>query len=123
MLTGYLLSGTSTGGRTDDPQTQRVVEEAVQSFTRAFAPWSKADVSEAEKIKNLTNIMGHAMAFALWLFSQPSSFRYDWKPSVDVRDRSQHSIVIAPAVLKVTDSRGQALVRPLTVVSAVRGRV
>jgi hypothetical protein len=123
MLTGYLLSGTSAGVRADDPQTKRVVEEAVQSFTRTFAPWSKPDVTDAEKNKNLTDIVGHAVTFALWLFSQASSFKYDWKPSIDVRDRSQRSIVTAPAVLKVTDGRGEALVRPLSVVGAVRVRV
>jgi len=123
MLTGYLLSGTSAGVLVDDPKNKWIVEEAVQAFTRVFAPWSKPDVTDAEKNKNLTDIVGNAVAVALWLFSQPSSFKFDWKPPVDVRDRSQRSIVTVPAVLKVTDSRGQALSRPLSVVSAVRERV
>ena len=122
-MTGYLLSGTLAGVLVDDPQNKRVAEEAVQAFTRVFAPWSKPDVTDAEKNKNLTEIMGNAVTFALWLFSQPSSFKFDWKPPIDVRDRSQRSIVTAPAVLKVTDSRGQALSRPLSIVGAVRARV
>ena len=37
----------------DDPQNKRVVQEAVQAFTRVFAPWSKPDVTDAEKNKRL----------------------------------------------------------------------
>lgn len=123
MLTTYLRPDLVADTRTTNTQPDPALNDAVQSFTRVFAPWAKPDVPDAEKIKNLSDIVEEAVRFAMWLFSQPSSFKYDWKPAVDVRDRANRSVVTVPAVLKVTDNRGQALVRPVGVVGASRTRV
>jgi hypothetical protein len=123
MLTVYLRPDLLADTCATSAQPDPVLVDAVESFTRVFAPWSKPDVPNAEKIKNLSDIVGEAAKFAVWLFSQPSSFRYDWKPAIDVRDRASRTVVTAPAVLKVTDNQGQALTRPVGVVGASRARV
>lgn len=123
MLTAYLRPDLLSETRINNGQPDRALAEAVRSFTHVFAPWSKPEVPDAEKIKNLSDIMEEAIKFAVWLFSQPSSFKYDWKPAVDVRDRAIRSVVTVPAVLKVTENRGQALVRPVVIVDASRTRV
>jgi len=123
MLTVYLRPDVLADTRATSTQPDPALVGAVESFTRVFAPWSKPDVPDAEKIKNLSDIVDEAVKFAVWLFSQPSSFKYDWKPAVDVRDRANRTVVTAPAVLKVTDNRGQALTRPVSIVGASRARV
>jgi hypothetical protein len=123
MLTAYLRPDLLSDARTTNTQSDTALDDAVQNFTRVFAPWAKPDVPDAEKIKNLSDIIEEAVRFAVWLFSQPSSFEYDWKPAVDVRDRANRSVVTAPAMLKVTDNQGQALVRPVVIVGASSTRV
>jgi hypothetical protein len=123
MLTVYLRPDLLADTHTTSLQPVSALVDAVESFTRVFAPWSKPDVTDVEKIKNLSDIVDEAVKFAVWLFSQPSGFKYDWKPAVDVRDRANRTVVTAPAVLKVTDNQGQALTRPVTIVGASRARV
>jgi hypothetical protein len=123
MLTVYLRPDLLSETRATSTRPDPAIDEAVESFTRVFAPWAKPDVPGGEKIKNLGDIMDEAIKFAVWFFSQPSSFKYDWKPVVDVRDRANRTVVTVPALLKVTDNRGQALVRPVSIVSASRARV
>jgi hypothetical protein len=123
MLTAYLRPDLLSDTHISNRQPDVALDQAVQSFTHVFAPWAKPDVPDAERIKNLSDIVEEAAKFAVWLFSQPSSFEYDWKPAVDVRDRANRSVVTVPAVLKITDNRGQALVRPVVIVGASRTRV
>jgi hypothetical protein len=123
MLTAYLRPDLLSDNRATNAQPDPAREEAIQSFTRVFAAWAKPDVPDAEKLNNLSDIVEEAVRFAVWLFSQPASFKYDWKPAVDVRDRANRTVVTVPALIKVTDNRGQALVRPLGIVSASRTRV
>lgn len=122
-MTAYLRPELLSDTGATNAQPDRALEEAVQSFSRVFAPWAKPDVPDSERVKNLSDIVDGAVRFSMWLFSQPSNFKYDWKPLVDVRDRANRTVIIIPGLLKVTDNRGQALARPLSVVTASRSRV
>ncbi len=56
---------------------------------------------------NLTEIMKSAAEQGIWLFGQPSTFRFDWGNSSG--EEKGVVVVVAPALWKVADERGNLL--------------
>ncbi|KAI9870378.1 MAG: hypothetical protein M1830_004320 [Pleopsidium flavum] len=95
---------------TEDPsyisRRDRAVSEAVQAFSRAFKPWRNSKYRDEDRVRSLTEIMKSAADLGIWLFSQPSTFKFHWGGREDTKE---HTIVVAPALLKMADENAQSL--------------
>jgi hypothetical protein len=119
VLTAYLLPNPN-----DDTAyiTRRdsAISEVVQSLSHAFAPWANPKYPEQERIRSLTAILQSAADFGIFILSQPSRLEFRWE---DPMNGGSRAIVVAPAVVKVTDERGQRLRVAQTVAQAVTQQI
>lgn len=65
----------------------------------------------AQRRRNLEEILKRAASFAFILFSHPSFWTFDWQAN---HTHEPGSVVIFPALLQVTDESGQRHSRPRT---------
>lgn len=87
-------------------QRDRQISIIVQNFSIAFAPWQNPRYRDEERVHSLVAILKDAADKGIWLFSQPSEFQFQWQKL------SPSRIAVAPALVKVTDERGQVLGKP-----------
>lgn len=74
-------------------------------------------------MRNLAEILKHAADLGIWLFSQPSGFRFMWAAAGGKggRDGGRGTLVVLPGLVKESDEygkrlrEGQVLVRATTV--------
>lgn len=87
-------------------ERDRQINIIIQNFSIAFAPWQNPRYKDEERVHSLVAILKDAADKGIWLFSQPSEFQFQW------RKLSPSRIAVAPALVKVTDERGQILGKP-----------
>jgi hypothetical protein len=78
------------------------IRQALQLADTVLAHYANGAEQEA-RLRNLEEIMKRSARFGFLLFSQPSSFRFDWTSSVG------SGLVTFPALLQTTDEDGAAL--------------
>ena len=76
------------------------------SFSNAFAPWKNGKYRTIDRVRNLSEILKQAVDLGIWLFSQPSAFRFDWSTSTPWSTRE---ITVLPGLVKETDENGTQL--------------
>ena len=81
----------------------------VRVFSRAFAPWQKSKYKDEDRIRSLSAILKDAAGLGIWMFSQPSDLQLQWPRYSDI---GSNMVAIAPALVKLTDERGQILSEP-----------
>ena len=113
-LTAYLYSNspdTAYRARVDEQ-----IQNMATSFSNAFAPWRNRKYRSKDRVRNLSEILKQAADLGIWLFSQPSAFRFNWPTSTP---RSASEITVLPGLVKETDEKGiqlkdaQVLVEPV----------
>ena len=117
-LTAYLHS------RSPDNAAYRArVDEQIQnmatSFSNAFAPWKNGKYRSKDRVRNLSEILKQAADLGIWLFSQPSSFRFIWPTSTP---GSTSEITVLPGLIKETDEKGIQLKDAQDIVEPVMKR-
>ena len=86
------------------------------SFSSAFAPWKNGKYRSKDRVRNLSEILKQAADLGMWLFSQPSTFRFDWTAGTP---QSTREIIMLPGLVKETDEKGirleeaQVLIEPV----------
>jgi hypothetical protein len=85
------------------------VSAAATAFTNAFSPWASDTYSAAARRQNAAEIFKSAADVGILIFSQPSSFTYQWSSSQENRSGV---IVVTPAFWKVADENAMPLERP-----------
>ena len=65
---------------------------------------------DKERADSLAVIVKEAADLGMWIFSQPSLLEFRWPKAVD------RSIVVAPALVKASDERGDLLREPHVIV-------
>ncbi|KAK5707219.1 hypothetical protein LTR17_020908 [Elasticomyces elasticus] len=98
-----------------DPATDRKfraeldvkINVAVKTITEAFAPWENPGQNNANLGESLRGILHHASEAGILLFTQRSTYMFDWASSHQAVD----TIVVTPAFLKRLDESGTP-VRP-----------
>ena len=86
------------------------------SFSNAFAPWKNGKYRSKDRVRNLSEILKQAADLGIWLFSQPSAFRFIWPTSTP---GSTSETTVLPGLVKETDEKGiqlkdaQDLVEPV----------
>jgi hypothetical protein len=103
-ITGALLQ--SRYGRQDRASgvASQGVSDAIAELNLALAPFFQGSLDGGQRHKNLELIFGRAESLAFLLFSQPSSFRFDFL--------GQRALIVFPALLQVTNEQAQALSPP-----------
>ena len=95
-------------------QRDRQISDIAQSFSKAFAPWKSTGYKDEERTRSLSAILEDAANLGIFMFSQPSTMTFHWPASDEVKSGS---IVVSPALLKITDETGQELSEPQVLVS------
>jgi hypothetical protein len=90
------------------------VSAAATAFTSAFAPWASSTYSDAARRQNVADIFKSAADVGILIFSQPSSFVYQWNATA--QDNRAGVVVVTPAFLKVADENANPLERPQTMI-------
>jgi len=115
VLTAYLLPNPDEND-TYISQRDNAINGVAQALSRAFAPWANPAYPEQDRIDGLIAILKSAADFGIFILSQPSWFKYRWDAS---EKADAPVIVVAPAVVKVTDEQGRRLRTPQAVLEAV----
>lgn len=82
---------------------------AASAFSQAFSPWENPGTEPGARLSNLKVIFNKAADLGILMFSQPSVFRFDWKPGE--AKMKPDEIVVSPELLKVADENAMALPR------------
>lgn len=93
-----------------------------EKFTTTFRPWQN-DSTDATN-QNLKAVLRTAAHVSFVLFSQPSSFKFNWQPRRGRGDTSsERDVVVVPELMKVADENGNRLARAQVLVDMVRERL
>ena len=96
-------------------QVNEKIHHMATSFSNAFAPWRNGKYRSEDRVRNLCKILNQAAKLGIWLFSQPSAFRFDWPTGTP---QSTRGLTVLPGLVKETDENGirlkhaQVLVEP-----------
>ena len=119
VLTAYLRPNPS-----DDTsyiaQRDHQINEMVQVFSRAFAPWQNPKYKDEDRVRSLSAILKDAAGLGIWMFSQPSDLQFQWPRNSEV---GANRIAVAPALVKLTDERGQSLSEPQVMIKMAAQKV
>ena len=97
-------------------QRDRQIEDTVQSFAKAFAPWKNTDYKDEERARSLSAILEDTANVGILLFSQPSTLQFLWPSSSEV---GAGRIALSPALVKTSNEKGQVLASPQVMVDKV----
>ena len=84
----------------------------MRAFTEAFAPWKNTKHTDQSRADSLTVIIKEASELGVWMFAQPTLLEWRWPKA------NERSIVVAPALVKASDERGNSLKEVQVVVDA-----
>ncbi len=98
-------------------QREHQINIIVENFSKAFAPWQNPRYKDEERVHSLVAILKDAADKGIWLFSQPSEFQFQW------RKLGPSRIAVAPALVKITDERGQILGEPQVMIDLTAKKV
>ncbi|PWY71418.1 hypothetical protein BO83DRAFT_362840 [Aspergillus eucalypticola CBS 122712] len=85
---------------------QRNIAALAENFSEAFAIYQDPELSDADRRRHLASVVREAAQLSVWLFTQPCSFNFSWSAP------SPGSVVVLPAVIKISDERGDILPVP-----------
>jgi hypothetical protein len=101
-LTGALLQPHMNKTPQDVPHG---FPEVIAKLDAILAPLIATSVDGDQRYRNLHMILTRAARLAFLLFSQPSTFRFDFSAP-------EGTMVVFPALVQTVDDRGQVLSRP-----------
>ena len=104
-LTAYLHFN-SPDNKAYRARVDEQIQNMANSFSNAFAPWKNGKYRSKDRVRNLSEILKQAADLGIWLFSQPSAFRFHWPTSTP---RSTSKITMLPSLVKETDENGKQL--------------
>jgi hypothetical protein len=92
------------------PQDSRnaSIQAAINALDNVLRPYADSRMDNAQRRRNLEEILKRSAMFAFTLFSQPSTWYFDWKEQQSVKSGE---LCIFPALVQLTDETGE-LVRP-----------
>lgn len=114
-LTAELLQSTYANNpfTTSDPR-HRSIENALHALDGILLPFADSRMDNTQRMQNLREIIKRAATFAFTLFSQPSTWEFDWQEQQ--QGGLSGGLCVFPAFVQVTDESGEAI-RPPRVLS------
>lgn len=106
-ISGELLQSRYGHQTTDNAHLEQSISQAIAVTDAVLAPFINAQIEATsdKRIRNLDGIMRRAAQFAFLLFSQPSSFTFDWASQ-------QGRLVVFPGLLQIVGEDGYAVQPP-----------
>lgn len=77
-------------------------------------------MDKSERRRNLEEILKRAATFAFTLFSQPTSWEFDWQ---DEQGVLSGSLCVFPALIQITDEAGEVIKPPRAFSEAILRRL
>lgn len=102
-----------------DPRND-TIQAALSILDGVLKPFSDSRMDNNQRRRNLEEILKRAANFAFTLFSQPSSWDFDWQRAESLKSGS---LCIFPALLQVADETGQPIKPPRPFSDAVIRRL
>ena len=122
LLSNKLLTGRSTPSTAFTELRDHEITKAIRTFNGLFSPWFKAKYTDAQRDEALRTIWLEAAKVGTWLMNQPQELQFQWPEGSQASGQAEkRSLAVAPALVKITDDRGQRLSNPQTVVPATFG--
>ncbi|KAK0271825.1 hypothetical protein LTR35_013301 [Friedmanniomyces endolithicus] len=105
VLTGFLLPNPApihdgTVG------VEANIARAASALTKAFAPWELPGKSNGDRTGSLRVILQLASKAGILLFTQPSTFMFEWSSRAGAQG---NSLIVTPALLRRLDASGKPL--------------
>jgi hypothetical protein len=100
---------------TSDPR-QQSIEIALDTLDGILLPFADSRMDNTQRIQNLREILKRAATFAFTLFSQPSTWDFDWQEQQGVLSGG---LCIFPAFVQVTDESGESVKPPRILSEAI----
>ncbi|KAK0941881.1 hypothetical protein LTR29_006607 [Friedmanniomyces endolithicus] len=105
VLTGFLLPNPApihdgTVG------VEANIARAASALTQAFAPWELPGKSNGDRTGSLRVILQLASKAGILLFTQPSTFMFEWSSRAGAQG---NSLIVTPALLRRLDASGKPL--------------
>ncbi|KAK1066437.1 hypothetical protein LTR74_007159 [Friedmanniomyces endolithicus] len=105
VLTGFLLPNPAPIH--DGPVgVEAKIARAASALTQAFAPWELPGKSNGDRTGSLHVILQLASKAGILLFTQPSTFMFEWSSRAGAQG---NSLVVTPALLRRLDASGKPL--------------
>ncbi|KAL6718178.1 hypothetical protein ACLMJK_004266 [Lecanora helva] len=98
----------------------RKIAVCVQSFTKAFAPWSSKKYPDEERMQSLAKIFQQGAALGLLLFSQPAELQFTWPQKVELQ---RGGLALTPNLCKYADQWGQKLSHAQTITESRKATI
>ena len=92
------------------------IQNAMEVLDGILHPYADSRMDNKRRRDNLEEIVKRAAAFAFTLFSQPSSWQFDWMAEQSVKTGS---LCIFPALLQRTDESGNLIHPPRELTAAI----
>ncbi|KAL8901351.1 MAG: hypothetical protein Q9207_005246 [Kuettlingeria erythrocarpa] len=93
-----------------DPRNPNIAE-ALRSLDAILAPFATEERDSRERTQKLEEILRRGARFGFLLFSQPSTWEFDWNTPPNA---GRGALAVSPALLQVGDDNGRRLPRPRT---------
>lgn len=82
--------------------------------SNAFAPWEARESAGQKRHEHLISLFHKAARVGVLIFSQPSTFLFDWEPSH--KAKSTMAIQVWPRLLRTTNAIAESLPKPQVIV-------
>jgi hypothetical protein len=96
------------------------VQTAANTLENILRPFADSRMDNGERRRNLEEILKRSALFAFTLFSQPSTWGFDWRETQGVKSGE---LCIFPALVQLTNETGQAINPPRPFSEAVIRRL
>lgn len=96
------------------------IAAALDTLENILQPYADSRMDNSQRKHNLEQILKRSALFAFTLFSQPSTWRFDWKKDHGV---ASGELCIFPALVQLSDETGQRVSPPRPFSEAVVRRV
>lgn len=98
-----------------DPRTS-AIRSILQTLENILRPYLDSRMNDEERKRNLEEILKRSALFSFTLFSQPSSWDFDWMEEQAVESGE---LCIFPALVQVTNEAGDPVTPPRSFSEAV----
>jgi hypothetical protein len=110
VFTSTLLQS-SYGANTIRSSDSRIsnIRKATEVLEGILYPYADVRTDHDRRRQNLEEILKRAAVFAFTLFSQPGTWKFDWKEN---QNMTGGSLCIFPALTQITNDTGETLKQP-----------
>ena len=96
------------------------IAAALDTLENILRPYADSRMDNGQRKRNLEEILKRSTLFSFTLFSQPSTFSFDWRETQGIKSGE---LCIFPALVQLSDETGQPVSPPRPFSEAVVRRL